>query len=103
MGSSLCYWRLNEIKLPIYIGAPRRRYADFDVHPIHSRIIVGVVEVHGETVENLITVIDTKTKQESVIDNVFGRREHRHLKRWPDFVDNPRFSPDGKRLAFRAW
>ena len=61
---------------------------------------MGVVEEHGETVENLITIIDTETGQESVINTTSS---HPSFVRQPDFVDNPRFSPDGKHLVFRAW
>ena len=93
-------WTVDEIQTPMNIDVPRRRYADFDVHPIHSRIIVGVVEEHGETVENLITIIDTETGQESVINTTSS---HPSFVRQHDFVDNPRFSPDGKHLVFRAW
>ena len=87
-------------------GISSRRYADFDVHPVHPHFIAAVVEETGAvTVENSIVVIDTHTKQEYTVDLVSNHRAYppSMFLRRPEFVDNPRFSPDGKRLAFRVW
>ena len=66
------------------------------------------MEVHGETVKNFITTIDMETGKESGIGFVLSdKRNPQALFQCPefltDFVDNPRFSPDGRRLVFRTW
>ena len=96
-------WSGNETQVYIEPTGPKRRYADFDVHPVHPRIIVCVAEIHGKTVEDLIVAIDTETGQESAIVFASSHGEHPFLSRRPDFVDNPRFSPDGRHLVFRVW
>ncbi|KAF9493029.1 alpha/beta-hydrolase [Pleurotus eryngii] len=75
------------------------RFADFDVHPKISELVVAIMEDHtndptGEApsqVVNTLCVIDTVVK--SVSPLVSGA----------DFYSNARFSPDGSRLVWLQW
>lgn len=75
------------------------RFADFDVHPKISGLVVAIMEDHtndptGEApsqVVNTLCVIDTATK--SVRPLVSGA----------NFYSNARFSPDGTRLVWLQW
>ncbi len=68
--------------------SPNRRYADGNVAADGKRH-VWVCEEQGEDVENFLVMIDE-------------RGEHR-LTSGHDFYANPRFSPDGKQIAFLTW
>jgi dipeptidyl aminopeptidase/acylaminoacyl peptidase len=71
------------------------RWADGDVHPVDGRIAL-VRETHpvGSTgavdVVNEIVVLDTAGQQDTVVSG-------------PDFVSDPRWSPDGDSLAWIEW
>ncbi|KAF7416263.1 hypothetical protein PC9H_002528 [Pleurotus ostreatus] len=75
------------------------RFADFDVHPKNSELVVAIMEDHtddpnGEApskVVNTLCIIDTTSK--SVSSLVSGA----------DFYSNARFSPDGTRLVWVQW
>lgn len=71
------------------------RWADGDVHPVDGRIAL-VRETHpvGSTgavdVVNEIVVLDSAGQQDTVVSG-------------PDFVSDPRWSPDGDSLAWLEW
>jgi dipeptidyl aminopeptidase/acylaminoacyl peptidase len=71
------------------------RWADGDVHPTDGRIAL-VRETHpvGSTgavdVVNEIVVLDSEGKEDTVVSG-------------PDFVSDPRWSPDGASLAWLEW
>ncbi|KEF51277.1 uncharacterized protein A1O9_12627 [Exophiala aquamarina CBS 119918] len=73
----------------------RTYYADFDVHPVDHKYVVAIMENHHPAtisdVENSLVVIDSATK------------EVRTLAQGSDFYTFPRFSPDGKKLAWVQW
>jgi dipeptidyl aminopeptidase/acylaminoacyl peptidase len=67
------------------------RWADGDLDP-SGRWIVAVRERHGEEVANELVVLDTE-----------GTLAPRVLVTGPDFVSDPRFSPDGRWLCWLQW
>ncbi|KAF7315663.1 Peptidase-S9 domain-containing protein [Mycena indigotica] len=72
------------------------RYADFDIHPTNSDIIVSILEDHTDSttpasVLNKLCIINTKTQAVSIL--VTGA----------DFYASPRFSPDGSRVVWQQW
>lgn len=79
----------------ILAGNPKLRYANFDVHPQDTNIIVAVQEDHSapllvDAVNTLVT-IDSKAKKAGII--VQGA----------DFYSQAKFSPDGKKLSWLQW
>jgi len=77
----------------IISGDPTLRYADFDVSSTEPHWILAVQEFHREDGEvlNTIVAIDSRTKITKIV--VSGA----------DFYSHPRFSPDGKRVAWMQW
>jgi hypothetical protein len=77
----------------IISGDPKLRYADFDVSPTETHWILAVQEFHREDGEvlNTIVAINARTKITKII--ISGA----------DFYSHPRFSPDGKRVAWMQW
>ncbi|KAJ8093083.1 hypothetical protein AAF712_002440 [Marasmius tenuissimus] len=75
---------------------PAHRFACFDIHPTASNLLVAVLEDHTNdtpsTVINTLCLIDITTGKVTT-DFVSG----------VDFYGLPRFSPDGKRLAWQQW
>ncbi|KAG6890181.1 hypothetical protein C0995_010886 [Termitomyces sp. Mi166 len=71
------------------------RFADFNVHPIHTHLLVSVLEDHTvdepSAIDNTLCIINTTTK--TVHPLLSGA----------DFYASPRFSPDGTRLAWQQW
>ncbi|KAG6865012.1 hypothetical protein C0991_005654 [Blastosporella zonata] len=71
------------------------RFADFDVHPVHTHLLVAIQEDHTidepSAIINTLCVINTNTN--SVHPLVSG----------VDFYASPKFSPDGTRLAWQQW
>ena len=71
------------------------RWADGDVHPIDGRVAL-VRETHpvggrgAVDVVNEIVVLDSEGEQQTVVSG-------------PDFVSDPRWSPDGSSLAWIEW
>ncbi len=71
------------------------RWADGDVHPVDGRVAV-VRETHpvgssgAVDVVNEIVVLDSAGEQDTVVSG-------------PDFVSDPRWSPDGASLAWLEW
>ena len=71
------------------------RWADGDVHPLDGRVAV-VRETHpvggrgAVDVVNEIVVLDSAGQQDTVVSG-------------PDFVSDPRWSPDGTSLAWLEW
>ncbi|KAG6811063.1 hypothetical protein H0H92_009152 [Tricholoma furcatifolium] len=71
------------------------RFADFDIHPVHSHLLISVLEDHTvdepSAIVNTICVINTKTKTiQSLVSGV-------------DFYSSPKFSPNGNHLAWQQW
>lgn len=99
---------VNDADQDLYVidsGAPRRltdapewRFADASLAPDSSRL-VAVGERHAdadgpEMPQNAVVAIDLEGPQVATPDLVLAGR---------DFYSNPRFSPDGRRLAWLAW
>ena len=93
--------RLDEGAGPVAVSpepeAPRAdRWADGDIHP-EGRWMVAVREHHPPgggpaDVANEVVVLDTT-----------GDLPPRVVVSGPDFVSDPRFSPDGRRLCWLQW
>ncbi|KAH7403883.1 Alpha/Beta hydrolase protein [Cadophora sp. MPI-SDFR-AT-0126] len=79
----------------ILAGDPKLRYANFDVHPTDTNIIVSIQEDHTAPLlidaVNTLVVIDCKTKKAEIV--VQGA----------DFYSQAKFSPDGKKLSWLQW
>ncbi|KAJ7074651.1 Alpha/Beta hydrolase protein [Mycena amicta] len=72
------------------------RYADIDIHPVHSHLLVAILEDHTDksspsSVSNKLCTIDTKAQSVSIL--VSGA----------DFYASPKFSPDGSRVVWEQW
>lgn len=71
------------------------RFADFTVHPVHTHLVVSILEDHTNntpsTVINTLVVINTTT--EIVHPLLAGA----------DFYAGAKFSPDGKHLVWKQW
>ncbi|KAG6887411.1 hypothetical protein C0992_012379 [Termitomyces sp. T32_za158] len=71
------------------------RFADFDVHPIHTHLLVSILEDHTvdepSAVINTLCIINTATK--TIYPLISGA----------DFYASPKFSPDGAHLAWQQW
>ncbi|KAH9214828.1 Alpha/Beta hydrolase protein [Leptodontidium sp. 2 PMI_412] len=79
----------------ILAGNPKLRYANFDVHPKATNLIVAIQEDHSAPLlvdaVNTLVIIDSKTKKAEII--VQGA----------DFYSQAKFSPDGKKLSWLQW
>lgn len=75
-------------------GKPHLRYADFGPHP-DGRYVVAIEEDHSHPepadVKNFVVAVHVET-------GVVTR-----LVAGSDFYSTPRFSPDGRRVSWRAW
>ncbi|MBM3197974.1 MAG: S9 family peptidase [Chlamydiae bacterium] len=69
---------------------PHRRVADFSLSPDENSLLC-VCEDHTLEVKNVLLWIDLTTKQATVWES------------GEDFYASPRFSPDGKCVAFLSW
>ncbi|KAJ7262717.1 alpha/beta-hydrolase [Mycena haematopus] len=72
------------------------RFANFDVHPKYSHLLVSVLEDHSDSssptsVINTLCIINTKSQ--SLTPLVSGA----------DFYASPKFSPDGTRIVWQQW
>ncbi|KAG1796357.1 Alpha/Beta hydrolase protein [Suillus plorans] len=86
---------------PITPEDPKKiyRYADFSVHPVHTDLLVAILEDHThdtpQTVRNSLCVIDSAaTTVTSLVCTENAQRE---------FYAAPTFSPSGDRLAWQFW
>ncbi|KAG2354947.1 Alpha/Beta hydrolase protein [Suillus spraguei] len=86
---------------PITPEDPKKiyRYADFCVHPVHTDLVVAILEDHThdtpQTVRNSLCVINsTATTVTSLVCTENAQRE---------FYAAPTFSPSGDRLAWQFW
>ncbi|KAJ6510522.1 Alpha/Beta hydrolase protein [Mycena sanguinolenta] len=72
------------------------RFANFDVHPRHSHLLVSILEDHSDS-SSPISVVNTlciiNTKSQTVMPLVSGA----------DFYASPKFSPDGTRVVWQQW
>ena len=67
-------------------------YADFDIHPVNSTLILAVQENHHpKDVENSIVLIDASTKKVHTIAS------------GADFYSHPKFSPAGDKICWLQW
>jgi dipeptidyl aminopeptidase/acylaminoacyl peptidase len=90
-----CLYKLPTVGTAVRIGpldGQSSRYADFDVRADGSSLI-AVRE----------TPTNTEPRHEIVMVNLDGDAEDRILVSGPDFVWNPRLSPDGSLLAWVQW
>ncbi|KAG6851428.1 hypothetical protein H0H87_001141, partial [Tephrocybe sp. NHM501043] len=71
------------------------RFADFDVHPVHTHLLVAVLEDH--TIDEPSAIVNTLC-----IINTSTTTVH-PLASGADFYASPRFSPDGTRLVWQQW
>ncbi|KAF9466810.1 alpha/beta-hydrolase [Collybia nuda] len=71
------------------------RFANFDIHPIHSHLLVAILEDHTidvpEKIVTSLAIVNTHTKAVQTI--LSGA----------DFYAAPKFSPDGSRIAWQQW
>ncbi|KAG1863162.1 Alpha/Beta hydrolase protein [Suillus subluteus] len=86
---------------PITPEDPKKiyRYADFCVHPVHTDLLVAILEDHThdtpQTVRNSLCVINsTATAVTSLVCTEDAQRE---------FYAAPTFSPSGDKLAWQFW
>jgi dipeptidyl aminopeptidase/acylaminoacyl peptidase len=86
---------------PITSEDPKKiyRYADFCVHPVHTDILVAILEDHTDdtphTVRNSLCVINsTATTVASLVSTEDAQIE---------FYAAPTFSPSGDKLAWQFW
>ena len=71
---------------------PKIYYADFDIHPTNSALILVVQENHHpKDVENSIILI-----------NASSRKVHT-IASGADFYSHPKFSPDGDKICWLQW
>ncbi|KAL2059737.1 hypothetical protein VTL71DRAFT_10229 [Oculimacula yallundae] len=79
----------------ILAGNPKLRYANFEVHPQDTHLIVAIQEDHHAPLlvdaVNTLVVIDSRTKKVDII--IQGE----------DFYSQPKFSPNGKYLSWLQW
>ncbi|KAG5634964.1 hypothetical protein H0H81_000200 [Sphagnurus paluster] len=91
--------KLGQTPEPVTPKVPKdaHRFANFDVFPGHEHLLVSILEDHTDdtpaTVVTGLCIIDTKTK--SVHSLVAGAAN--------EFYISPKFSPDGKRIAWQQW
>ncbi|KAJ7902799.1 Alpha/Beta hydrolase protein [Mycena olivaceomarginata] len=72
------------------------RFANFDVHPKHSQLLVSILEDHSDnssptSVINTLCIINTISQ--TLTPLVSGA----------DFYASPKFSPDGTRIVWQQW
>ena len=71
---------------------PRVYYADFDIHPVDSGLILAVRENHqAKIVENSIVFIDASSRKVHTI------------AAGADFYSHPKFSPEGDKVCWLQW
>ncbi|KAF9554636.1 alpha/beta-hydrolase [Agrocybe pediades] len=71
------------------------RFAAFEVHPLHSELLVAVLEDHTKDVPS--EIVNTL-----VVINVSQKTIHPLLS-GADFYAQPTFSPDGQKFAWLQW
>ncbi|KAJ7577960.1 alpha/beta-hydrolase [Mycena floridula] len=80
---------------PVTPDNKAHRFANFDMHPTHTRFLVSILEDHTvdtpDTVINTLCIINPETK--TVHPLVSGA----------DFYASPKFSPDGSHIAYQQW
>ena len=78
--------------ISLFDADPAIYYADFDIHPINSALILAVQENHHpKDVENSIVLIDASSKKVHTIAS------------GADFYSHPKFSPDGHKVCWLQW
>ncbi|KAJ5191726.1 uncharacterized protein N7498_010711 [Penicillium cinerascens] len=81
----------NDVQ-PIITASEQFRYADFDVHPLQTNLILAVQEAHsGNSVTNTVALINSDDK--SVTNICQGA----------DFYSTPRFNHDGTKICWVQW
>lgn len=74
---------------------PALRYADFSVNPVNPNLILAIQEDH--TIDKPDAVINTLVLIEA------EKKSVRVLAEGQDFYASPRWSPDGKHVAWVSW
>ncbi|KAF8589755.1 alpha beta-hydrolase [Ramaria rubella] len=81
--------------VPVTPRSPYQRFADFAVHPVHSHLLISLVEDHTNPhpakVLTYLALINVNTSE--VVKAVEGA----------DYYACPRFSPDGRFLVWQQW
>jgi Tol biopolymer transport system component len=77
---------------PIVDASEKLRYADFDVHPLYTNLILAVQEEHsGNTVENRVALINANDKSVKIVCQ------------GADFYSAPKFNHDGTKICWIQW
>lgn len=77
---------------PVVRASSKLRYADFDVHPLDTNMILAVQEDHSDdAVENRIVLINSNDQSAKVVCQ------------GADFYCAPRFNHDGTKLCWIQW
>ncbi len=78
--------------ISLFDADPAIYYADFDIHPIKSALILAVQENHHpKDVENSIVLIDASSRKVHTIAS------------GADFYSHPKFSPEGDKVCWLQW
>lgn len=84
LGSTTCH-SLLDVDPAIY-------YADFDIHPVNTALILAVQENHHpQDVENSIVIIDASSRKVQTIAS------------GADFYSHPKFNPEGDKVCWLQW
>lgn len=78
--------------VPAIDAHPDVYYADFNVHPTDSRLILAIMEDHrSNVVTNSVIAIDA------------SKRSVHTIKHGADFYAHPKFNPDGSKICWTQW
>ncbi|KAI0042687.1 alpha/beta-hydrolase [Auriscalpium vulgare] len=88
-------WEKGSAPVPVTPASSVLRYADFNVHPGASHLLVCIVEDHSDPhPARVVTTLGVINASASTVTT---------LVQGADFYACPRFSPDGKFLVWQQW
>ncbi|KDQ57917.1 hypothetical protein JAAARDRAFT_34728 [Jaapia argillacea MUCL 33604] len=80
---------------PITPDNKNHRFADFTVHPKYPHLLVAILEDHTNPLPaDVVTTLAVLNTQSKTVYTIISGA---------DFYNCPRFSPDGKHLAWQQW